>query len=310
MGFSMTDKPNPLIYIASLPRSGSTLLSMLLGSHDRIVALGEFVLFGQSLQQNSHCSCGKQFRDCGFWNPVAAGLADRDQPFSTLAYPFEFRSSGIGKLQVAISSFALARHSRLLMEIASAAGKGYAYQMKKAHQNLAVVIDLLERQEGYRSAFFLDASKTVARLDYLQIKQPSPMRVICLIRDGRGTVNSWLKGSGSSFSDLVRSWRFHMELQRKSFQRIKNRDKIVVRYEDLCSDPGHEIRRICDFLKLPFMDEMLEMTGPFHMLGGNPGTLERTRKIRIDTGWSENFDRERLKIFDDLAGPLNRELGY
>ncbi|NQV02224.1 MAG: sulfotransferase [Bacteroidia bacterium] len=101
-----------------------------------------------------------------------------------------------------------------------------------------------------------------------------------------------------------------MENQQKSLKGIKAGDKILVRYEELCRNPEGELIRVCDFLQIPYQEKMLAMEGPFHMLGGNPGTCERSKTIRLDTGWEQNFDQKQLTLFNEMAGSLNRELGY
>ncbi len=65
-----------VVYIASLPRSGSTLLSLLLGAHPKMVAIGEVSQFfrtdpiGQERLETIPCSCGAHRRDCVFWGRV------------------------------------------------------------------------------------------------------------------------------------------------------------------------------------------------------------------------------------------------
>ncbi|MFH1159982.1 MAG: sulfotransferase [bacterium] len=306
------------VYISSLPRSGSTLLSMLLGSHEKIFSPGEFVLFGQALQSNSTCTCGKPIRECDFWGFIIekltqqgfTGKQENGGNFVTLVYPFEFMKSRLQKSLIKLYYYALLHHSRFLIDIATANRKGYPYHMKKAVTNSTILLENLYQYFPDPDTIILDASKTVTTLNHLYIKQPFPVKVIALIRDGRGSVNSWLKSDQTSFIDTVKSWQFHMETQQKSLKGIKAGDKIFVRYEDLCRNPEGELKRLCDFLEIPYQGKMLAMEGPFHMLGGNPGTYASTKTIRLDNGWACSFDKEQLTLFDELAGSLNKELGY
>ncbi|MBN2662644.1 MAG: sulfotransferase [Bacteroidales bacterium] len=63
-----------IIYIAGLGHSGSTILDMILGSHSKIIGLGEIMPFlrrtDHSSDYNSTCSCGKKGKNCDFWAPV------------------------------------------------------------------------------------------------------------------------------------------------------------------------------------------------------------------------------------------------
>jgi len=70
-------KPNSnsamLVYIASLPHSGSTLLSLLLAKHPRALALGEVRLQIEKIRRDATiagegiCGCGERIRDCALW---------------------------------------------------------------------------------------------------------------------------------------------------------------------------------------------------------------------------------------------------
>jgi len=318
--FYTTEVNNKYVYLSSLPRSGSTLLSMLLGSHDNLFAAGEFILFGQALRASSSCTCGSTIYECDFWGTVIhklnAKVPTRGQEqeagrnFETLVYPFDFRKSLLQRSLIKLYSYSLIHRNRLLSEVAAIPEKGYPFRMKMAFQNTLAVLDQISCCFSDPETIFLDSSKTVTRLNQLYMQNPFQLKVIQLVRDGRGTVNSWLKSGSSSFTETVNSWRFHIKSHRRSLKKIKPENKIRVRYEDLCTNPVSELTRLCDFLQVSYQETMLRMEGPFHMLGGNPGTMENNRVIQLDNEWERMFTQDQLTLFDKLAGPLNKELGY
>ena len=57
------------IYIAGLPRSGTTLLHFLVGSHPRCIALGEVTGYLNHAERTM-CSCGVYTDECLFWSGV------------------------------------------------------------------------------------------------------------------------------------------------------------------------------------------------------------------------------------------------
>lgn len=67
---------NGLVYIAAMPHSGSTLLSLLLGRAPGLVALGEVNLQVERLcadpakARSAECGCGRRVPDCPLWGPV------------------------------------------------------------------------------------------------------------------------------------------------------------------------------------------------------------------------------------------------
>lgn len=79
-----------LVYIASLPHSGSTLLSMLLAKHPRILALGEVRLQvnrirrDQAKAREGVCGCGDRIRDCPLWSRFMAERSVQAAPVDDL----------------------------------------------------------------------------------------------------------------------------------------------------------------------------------------------------------------------------------
>lgn len=79
-----------LVYIASLPHSGSTLLSLLLASHPRVVALGEVRLQIAKLRRDpgktgeSTCGCGAAIKDCPLWGRFMDECASEATPADDL----------------------------------------------------------------------------------------------------------------------------------------------------------------------------------------------------------------------------------
>ena len=73
------------VFIASLGHSGSTLLSLMLGGHSRMVGLGEIARvlmpgpMGLEKTREGLCSCNRDLDHCVFWGQVASALgADQD----------------------------------------------------------------------------------------------------------------------------------------------------------------------------------------------------------------------------------------
>ena len=61
----------PLVFLASIGHSGSTLLELLLGAHPRIVGLGEVAgTIAQAAQPLPVCTCGQPAEECPIWGPV------------------------------------------------------------------------------------------------------------------------------------------------------------------------------------------------------------------------------------------------
>src|SRR5688572_30279935 len=72
----------PFIYVSSAPFSGSTLFSLLAGTHPHICTVGEMT--GPIQRQDPgryKCSCGKLIRNCEFWADVTSRMASEGMAF-------------------------------------------------------------------------------------------------------------------------------------------------------------------------------------------------------------------------------------
>src|SRR5512143_3727059 len=70
-------------YILAASHSGSTLLSLLLGSHPQVATIGEIRLSPGPMGDLARyrCSCGALIQECGFWRQVREGMLRRGFAF-------------------------------------------------------------------------------------------------------------------------------------------------------------------------------------------------------------------------------------
>ena len=157
-------------------------------------------------------------------------------------------------------------------------------------------------------------------------------RVVYLVRDGRDTMVSYYHyhcphNLQATFIDFLRihhviwpgAWHRHVEswLDHKDGLSL-----LLVRYEDLLTDPDDQLRRIADFAALPADQERIAQAVrncEFATLqkietekGGfrtdNPG-FRFFRTGRSGT-WKEYFGPEHKELFKRLANPTLLRLGY
>jgi hypothetical protein len=124
-------------------------------------------------------------------------------------------------------------------------------------------------------------------------------RFVHVVRDGRDTlaarpaeINTGAAiATGQRWNKKVRSVRVQAHLMNHL---------IEVRYEDLIADPEATLRRVCEFIELPYDGAMTEPP-------------ERSR-IENDLGpvgsWRERLEPEHLEAFEEVAGKMLDELGY
>lgn len=301
-----------IIYIAGYGRSGSTILSIMLGSHAKIAAIGEarFLLVDWGSPIRS-CSCGEAYNECAFWKdlPSAGAL----QPNGDLLH-LTRKIEGFGYLP------------RLLFGLASKA----ECQAYKSYQT-----DFFTYVEfRARSSLIVDSSKSargaIGRFMALHRLADQDVYVLHLVRNGLETLNSLLL-TGSNWDvegyrqegrwPLLRAvlgWTI-VNATVSALGRVVGRGRYtLVRYEDLVQDPAATLRRLgrfCGFDPEGIVGRVVrdEAFAVEHMVGGNRVRLQQTvrfwRKGDAPPQASGLKPRQKL-VFWLLGGWLNRLYGY
>lgn len=154
---------------------------------------------------------------------------------------------------------------------------------------------------------------------------------IHVIRDPRDTAMSWRKtwfAPSQDYAVLGVCWRQNVEVGLRSAPMLRHYQE--VRFEDLVLRPETEIKRLCAYLSLPYEPAMLDsgargqarlerLRGRAHADGRMIAREERTRihlnlarppmVERVEAWRREMSDVERRQV-ESGAGPLLRELGY
>ncbi|MGK7897112.1 MAG: sulfotransferase [Xenococcus sp. (in: cyanobacteria)] len=136
------------------------------------------------------------------------------------------------------------------------------------------------------------------------------LKVIHLVRDGRGACNSFRKNYGS-FNKGMFNW-IKLNIGALALKPIfKDEDWLEVKYEDFAQYPSDQMSRICDFIGVDYEMQMLNFRDHFCIaLGGNLVRFRQDKKIYLDERWKEELSKsERIK-FNIVAGWLNKIYGY
>jgi hypothetical protein len=171
----------------------------------------------------------------------------------------------------------------------------------------------------------------VRRMKLIQDAVPEA-RFVHLIRDGRAVMLSikdlWF--GPNTAEEAAEYWIARINQGRKQQPRLHH--YMEVRYEDIVVDPEPHLRRICDFLDLPWnervlnyhqhVDERIALEVPPEEVapdGRVVSTAERQAIMervsrppdptRINR-WRTDMPEEDRRKFEEIAGPLLEELGY
>jgi hypothetical protein len=186
--------------------------------------------------------------------------------------------------------------------------------------------------EYYHARLFVDKGNRALRLKYL-LRIPSfDLKVIRLVRDGRGVALTYMDpagyadakdpalrsgGSGGqrederlSMAQAAHQWRRCNEEAENVLCGLSPSQWIDVRYEELCKDTEKTLRRLFEFLGLDFSKRAREFRTVEHHVVGNGMRLDTPSQISLDERWRSVLTEEELRVFDREAGKMNRRYGY
>jgi hypothetical protein len=300
-----------VIYIMGYGRSGSTILDILLNQHSDVVSVGALGTVYQWLLRNERCACSAPVRECAFWNEVCGRQLQN----------IEEEAPNAERLQTAVES--LASYPAMALGLKSRALlRPYVGQLEELVQTIASV-------SGKR--YVVDSSKSArhyaGRALALSRHTRFNVKVIHLVRDGRGVCWSTMRGAASpearrpSKRQSASYWRALMSWMAANYLALLTtwmlpKDAVLkVRYEDLCESPAMELARVGDFVGLDMcrVIEMIEAREELqvgHNVGGNRVRFADRLRFKPDREWQRKLPWTYRRVFVLAAWPLTALLGY
>ena len=271
-----------LVYIAGYGRSGSTLLDIVLGNHPEVVSLGEAGEFwGAYHATSSRCSCNRRYQECSFWSRVGSE-----------AFPGSSAETFAGYR-------AVARRLEGWRGLLHLLGKHKARAEKQIYTRITKSL-FSSVSEISGKTILVDSSKTAYAFSWralaLQRLCDLDVRVVHLVRDGRGVIASSLVGSNRKLLQGLNAHLAHAPYRalfgwvaanycamilRWFFPRSSYH---LLRYEALITDPETELARLGRFLGLDLKslaDRIIQANdfGVGHLVAGN--RLARAGQVRV-----------------------------
>jgi hypothetical protein len=171
---------------------------------------------------------------------------------------------------------------------------------------------LIEVITGLQSArVFLDGSKDPERLTEFVSSGYWHVKVIHLVRDGRGVANSLMKHGNIPMQLAASEWLERGLTCDRVLSRFKSSDVLSIKYENLCEDPESVMERVLKFAGLGSVrPTQRKSVGDLHILGNDRTRLNLSRAVVKDEAWKRELGVAEIRTFDKIAGPRNRYLGY
>lgn len=273
--------PFTLVYILGSGHCGSTLLSMLLNGHPRMLAMSEL--------RKIDGLVGGVGRE-GEPNPLDGLL------WQKVRRRYEARSG--------------APFERLSIQHPS--WKAFARWSKaRIHAWAEPVVQLLScvAAESGRD-LLIDSSKSWQQLYLLRRSGRIPVKVLHVVRDGRAVFHSYNR----KYDDFLFSFGQWMKPTAMApvLRRMFGDDEwLTVRYEELATEPARVLGEISRFLGAEFDPAMLRYRShPWFGIQGNRMAHGKSEEIRLDEKWRRDLSRRNRVLFEVLGGAINRLYGY
>lgn len=256
-------------------------------------------------------------RECKFWTHIADDLSRRlsisliDHPYmldlgfiDSRAIIDKFHQTWwyhfLNKLGLGSYYF----HLRFGVPLLPTVGK----RIQRMAQNNILLYETILSATGKIAV--VDSSKSYLRALAVYKAAPNATRIIVLTRDGRGVFHSGLK-RGLSPKHALKDWLTHYQHALPLYDKHLSRGSMLsVKYESLASNAAVELKRICDFLEMPFEPSMIDYTAvKRHVPNGNIMRFA-PKTIRLDEAWRSELSPAMQSYFAQRAGQFNSLLGY
>lgn len=301
-----------VIYVVGAGRSGSTVLDTVLGNHAQIVSVGELSNGPRAWSNvDQSCACGAIADDCDFWNHVR-------QEWEALTPDLPKGDDWI-ELQ---NSFERIRSLRDTMR----QGREQSERFKQYATGILALYKAILKVSG--KAIVLDSSKNPARAIALSYVAGLNLRVLHLVRDGRGVAWSFKKSfskdpnkgiekdmSGKPLMRTIRYWLAVNIISEFATSMEGVLASAFVNYEQFVLTPAMMFKKLGDSFDMNF-DELvhaLDTESDFHVghtIAGNRLRMEGKIKLNPDFVWKEKLSGTEKMIFWLCAGLLAKRYGY
>lgn len=268
------------MFVVGAPRSGTTMLRLMLNSHPHIA-----IPFESDFIPKFH---------------------DRLGEYGDLQTP-----ENLARLLDDISSQEFVRRGGLIRDRQAI--------LERRPDNYAALVasiyDVYAASEGKHRWGDKDPDNTV-KMDVLWKLFPG-CRFVHIVRDGRAVATSLRKldwGSKNLLA-LARDWSWRVMLAHKMGMMIGPAHYAEIRYEDLVKSPAQVLRQVCTFLDEPFDDGMLDYHKKAQTaMPGDSLKYHQSSVLAPDPRKAESWRHEMTAadraLFDEVAGDTLHAFGY
>jgi hypothetical protein len=300
-----------MLFVAGSGHTGSTLLALVLDSHPEIACIGESSIKPKIVKRGAAsvqtCSCGSRVAECPFWTQVFDLVRREGHDFGHDRWANDYRFTR-DIPQRLLSRACSSAQGRAFVRWAADHLPAYKDRIRqKDLANLALIRSVLT-VSGAR--VFADTSKRMWRLVHLLRLSELDIRVVLLVRDVRGYAASAKRRQGIAVADSARTWLRDQRAMAETARALPSSHVHRLRYEDFCLQPEATQRSLWQFCGVSTEPAWTTVLASEHHVLGNNMRLGGAMSIRLDESWRSRLDEREIGTILDIAGDLNRDLGY
>lgn len=218
----MSNSMNRILYIAGSAHCGSTILDIILGAAPGVQSLGQVA----DLHKNDRCACGATLKSCELWSRV---VTREEMPDVTA-----LEEAG-----------QLIRKEKGLLSLLGSSKKRRSYATLQDR-----VFNMIFEATG--QDILIDSSKNFSRALALATASEYDVRVLHLVRDPRGFINSSNKRRSeqdktNAYLRPMTEWLIKNSIGSAVLQPLIGDSYRQIHYESLLLDPEETLRSIGDF---------------------------------------------------------------
>ena len=295
-------------FIMAASHSGSTLLAMLLGSHPQATTIGDTGGTFHRRDPEYRCSCGCRANECPFWLNIRDQMARRGFDLDITDFGTRFRYAENRFINRALHAEYRGLVLETVRDLVLGLSAGWQRQFQIIAERNVALVETVNRITN--SQILIDSSKHPLRLKFLLQIPELEVKVIHLVRDGRGVAHTYINDNGLSVEKSAFEWRLAIRAEEKLLARLDRDVWRRIRYEDLCSDPQAELEKLCVFLNLdPSLVNTDFRSAGLHVFG-NKMRLSSEQAVRLDNQWRREFTDSQISTIERLTGSQLRKYGY
>jgi len=272
------------VFVVGFPRSGTTLLQVMLDAHPRLALLTEVHFFSEILQ-------------------IRRTVPTLDTAADVTRFLELVRRCG---------------HFRRLIDGEQLLSKVEQQLSTWPRRSYELFYRLLLEENGRIRGAARFGEKTPVNVRYLDdlVAIFPRARIVHIVRDPRAAVASALRMPWYPKEVVTNSLKWYLDVRAGTLFAEKHPDLIYeVRYEDLVSEPRRELERICDFLGESFDERMLQYHEGAEQVVSmkhepwSKGITSPIYKERV-ASWERELSPSQIYVIDWITGSCRERAGY